>query len=78
MSTEHDYETIATITVLRCKHTGKYAAIRSDGQGDAEFETLDALLAVQGEAIVRELRKRPTQPELVAVDPAHDPRSYVP
>ena len=70
---EHDYETIATITVLRCRRTGQYAAAREDGCGEAGFETLDALMAVQCAAIVRELRKRPTLPELPAVLPAPDP-----
>ena len=70
---EHDYETIAVVTVLRCRRTGLYAAARENGCGEAGFETLDALMAVQGSAIVRELRKRPTQPELLAVLPAPDP-----
>jgi hypothetical protein len=85
---EHDYEAVALIKVQRCKQTGKYGAITEfevHREGDAGFDTVGNLLVVVGENIARELRSRPTQPDLTPtvlpapepIDPHSEPRAFV-
>lgn len=80
MTAEHDYETIATIKVLRDKRDSKYGAITEFGlhiEGLGDHDTIDALMARVAEVIRQELRTRPTQDELPAVDPHSAPRAFV-
>ncbi|HEX6239987.1 MAG TPA: hypothetical protein VFZ61_03800 [Polyangiales bacterium] len=79
MSKLQDYEKVAVITLHRSK-SGHYACVVDHGthaEGHADQPTVDAALALAGVDIRRELRSRPTQDELPAVDPHTAPRAFV-